>query len=239
MHFMRENLLETVDVTVAPEDAGLVADRLKLSSYDFTAATQEITLTFATAVSFEKLWLKTEGIVSWTAVSGGDTTAFANGIESGEQSSFHSVEVSGQTVIVFEFTKASDAATARVFEIMLMPSIFDLDESQRPMRFFVRDTDPSAAAYRTENDTLASYAGQSEGKAIVFIGWDYMPKPFTNQLRQLWKGPPLRRPFIIYPEPDDNPDDIYEVYWHNDFERVPSARPLSAGYTVNAILWEI
>lgn len=238
MQFMRENLLEE-EITLVPANAVAIADRKFDNYYAFSGARQEITITFQSAVSFQRLWLKTDGISSWTLTSGGDTNASQTGIESGIQSKFLELTVTSQTTLTFEFTRATTATEGRIYEIMLMPLIFALDNSQRPMRFDVEEQDPSGIAYRTEDDTLVSYAGQSEGKAIVNIGWDFMPKRFTDQLRGLWKGPPLRKPFIIYPEPDDNPDDIYKVYWYNNFKRVPSAQSLASGYTVNAILWEI
>ena len=238
MQFMRENLLEQ-EIMVAPTTAGTIADRKFDNFYEFTAAQDTVTITFQSLISFDRLWLKTEGISSWTLTSGGDTNASQTGIGSGVQSKFMTVAVSRQSTFTFVFTRAAGVSKGRVYEIMLMPLLFALDNSQRPMRFNVEEEDPSGIAYRTEDATLASYAGQSEGKAIVNIGWDYMPKRFTEQLRGLWKGPPLRKPFIIYPEPDDNPDDIYKVYWYNNFKRVPSGETLVAGYTVNAILWEI
>lgn len=239
MHFMRDNLLETVGYTLVPVDASAVADRLFLNSYAFTTDTREIVITFSENVSFQKLWLKTDGITSWTATVPGDTFASATGIKEGEQSSFHSFSVENEKVITFEFTKASGATEGKVFEIMLMTSEFDLDSRQRPMRFYTRKQDPSAAAYRTEDDTLVTYAGQSEGKVIVFIGWDYLPKEWVDRLEKLWSGPPLRKPFIIFPEPADNPEKIFKVYWHNDFEAIPSAKTIESGYTVNGILWGV
>lgn len=238
MQFMRENLLEQ-EIMIAPIRATAIADRKFDNFYGFTGARETIMVTFPSAVSFDRLWLKTEGVSSWTLVSSGTTNASESNIADGVRVSFLEVTVRHQTTLTFEFTRATGATEGRVYEIMLMPLIFALDNSQRPMRFDVEEQDPSGAAYRTEDDILVSYAGQSEGKAIVNIGWDYMPKRFTDQLRQLWKGPPLRKPFIIYPEPDDNPDDIYKVYWYNNFKRVPSGQTLAAGYTVNAILWEI
>lgn len=238
MQFMRENLLEQ-EITIVPANAVAIADRKFDNFYGFSGARQTITITFGAAVSFQRLWLKTEGISSWTLTSGGDTNASQTGIASGVESKFLTVTVSNQTTLTFEFTRATAASEGRVYEIMLMPLHFALDNSQRPMRFDVEEQDPGGIAYRTEDDTLVSYSGQSEGKAIVNIGWDFMPKRFTDQLRELWKGPPLRKPFIIYPEPDDNPDDIYKVYWRNNYKRVPSGQTLAAGYTVNAILWEI
>ena len=238
MQFMRENLLEQ-EIMIAPTTAGTIADRKFDNFYEFTAVQDTVTITFQSLISFDRLWLKTEGISSWTLSSNGVTNASQTGIGSGIQSKFMTVAVSSQSTLTFVFTRASGVSKGRVYEIMLMPLLFALDNSQRPMRFDVEEQDPSGTAYRTEDDTLASYAGQSEGKAIVNIGWDYMPKRFTEQLRGLWKGPPLRKPFIIYPEPDDNPDDIYKVYWYNNFKRVPSGETLVAGYTVNAILWEI
>jgi len=235
---MRENLLEQ-EIMIAPTAAGVIADRKFDNFYAFTAAQDTVTITFQSLVSFQRLWLKTEGVSAWTLSSGGDTNASQSNIGTGIQSKFLTATVSNQSTLTFVFTRASAASEGRVYEIMLMPLIFALDNSQRPMRFDVEEQDPSGTSYRTEDDTLVSYAGQSEGKAIVNIGWDYMPKRFTEQLRGLWKGPPLRKPFIIYPEPDDNPDDIYKVYWHNNFKRVPSAQTLAAGYTVNAVLWEI
>lgn len=238
MQFMRENLLEQ-EITIVPADAVAIADRKFDNFYGFSGARQEITITFASAVSFQRLWLKTEGISSWTLTSGGDTNASQTGIPSGIASKFLTVTVSSQTLLTFEFTRATAAVEGRIYEIMLMPLLFALDNSQRPMRFDVEEQDPGGTAYRTDNGTLVSYAGQSEGKAIVNIGWDYMPKRFADQLRGLYKGPPLRKPFIIYPEPDENPDDIYKVYWYNNYKRVPSGESLASGYTVNLILWEV
>lgn len=238
MHFMRDNLLDTEDFTVSPTAATQLTDGLFENYYAITSASQEIRLTFTSPVSFQRLWLKTEFISSWTAVSGADTIAFATEIGDGEVSSFHEVSVENQTVVTFEFTKAAGQMEGRIFEIMLMPLHFKLDNSQRPMRFAVTDGDPGGLEYRSENATLISYAGQSEGKAVLMVGWDFMPKRFTDQLRKLFYGPPIRKPFIIFPEPDDNPDDIYRVYWKNNFERVPSGETLVAGYTVNMLLWE-
>lgn len=238
MQFMRENLLEQ-EIMIAPASAMAIADRKFDNPYTFTGVSETIMITFPSLIFFERLWLKTEGISSWTLVSGGMTDASEQNIADGIHASFIELDVNSQSLLTFEFTRASGVTEGKIYEIMLMPLLFALDNSQRPMRFDVEEQDPSATAYRTEDDTLVSYAGQSEGKAIVNIGWDYMPKRFTDQLRGLWKGPPLRKPFIIYPEPDDNPDDIYKVYWYNNFKRVPTAETLAAGYTVNAILWEI
>ena len=238
MQFMRENLLEQ-EIMIAPAAASTIADRKFDNFYGFTGTRETIMVTFQSLISFQRMWLKTEGISSWTLVSGGLTNASETNIADGIHSSFIELTVDSQSLLTFEFTRASGATEGRIYEIMLMPLLFELDNSQRPMRFDVEEQDPSATAYRTEDDTLVSYAGQSEGKAIVNIGWDFMPKRFTEQLRQTWKGPPLRKPFIIYPEPDDNPDDIYKVYWYNNFKRVPTSETLAAGYTVNAILWEV
>ena len=238
MHFMRDNLLDTEEFTIAPTTAAKLADGLYENYHAFGTPSQQVVITFDSAVSFDRLWLKTEDITSWTAVAGGQTIASAMGIEDGQVSSFHEVSVSGETVVTFSFTRKTGMTVGRIYEIMLMPLIFKLDNSQRPMRFEVIDDDPGASAFRSEDSTLISYAGQSEGKAVLLIGWDYMPKRFTEQLRQLWYGPPLRKPFIIYPEPDDNPDDIYRVYWRNPFRRTVSGEYLGAGYTIDAILWE-
>ena len=239
MHFMRENFLRSKANEVVPAAAVTVVDGKLLNFYEFDSATFTLTITFEEAVSFQRLWLKTEGVSSWTGTVPGDTFAFATEIADGIQPSFHSFEVNGQTVITFEFTKASGATMGKVYEVMLMDTIFDLPFEQRPMRFFTRKQDPGASSYRTEDGTLATYAGQSEGKPIVFVGWDFLPKEWVDRLERLWNGPPLRQHFIIYPEPDDNPEKIYRVYWHNDFEAIPSAKTLAAGYTVNAILWGV
>ena len=236
---MRENLLRFKANEVIPVAAATIVDEKLLNFYEFSGATFTLTITFEEAVSFQRLWLKTEGVSSWTATVPGDTFAFATKIGEGIQSSFHSFNVDGETVITFEFTKASGATMGKVYEVMLMDSIFDLPQSERPMRFFTRKLDPGASSYRTEDATLVSYAGQSEGKPIIFIGWDFLPKEWVDRLERLWSGPPLRKPFIIYPEPDDNPEKIYRVYWHNDFEAIPSGKTLAAGYTVNAILWGV
>ena len=239
MHFMRDNLLDTEDVDVAPADAGKVFDGLFDNYHEFISVQLTVTFTFPSPVSFQRIWLKTEDVVSWTAVSGTSTIASVSEIGDGEVSSFHSVVVTNQRAITFEFTRKTGGMSGKVFEIMLMPLLFDLDSSQRPMRFEVIDGDPGSEAYRTEDGEMVAYSGLSEGKATILIGWDYMPKAFTDQLRRLWKGPPLRRPFIIYPEPDDNPDDIFMVRWQNQFRRVPTGESLLSGYTVNAVLEEM
>lgn len=229
MHFMRENLLDRTDVTIAPVDAVGVSDGLYDRGYAVLGS-GTVTFTFAEAVTFDRIFVKTSGgITRWTSSIGASASEL-----SGISSEFQTVSATGVTTVSFTFTGGGI-----VLEIMLMPLVFDLDVSQRPMRFEVMEMDPSGTSYRTEDDTLVSYAGQSEGKAMILVGWDYMPKPFTEQIRGLWKGPPIRRPFIIYPEPDDNPDDIYKVYYKNDFKRTPSAKTLVSGYTVNMVLEEI
>ena len=110
---------------------------------------------------------------------------------------------------------------------------------ERPMRYVNFGIDPGRRAYYSEDETLITYSGQSPyGKADIRIGWDYLPQVWVDKFRELFRGPPLRKKFFIYPEPVQYPNEVYYVYWENDFQPRPSAATLAAGYSLDLRLLE-
>lgn len=139
-------------------------------------------------------------------------------------------------------------------EIYVLKEFLDMSaNADRPMRYRNFGTDPGAEAYRTDDETLISYAGLSPyGKADILVGWDYLSKARVESFRNLFYGPPLRKPFFIYPEPTERPNEVFRVYWDSCLDRVgeryrevngfapyPSASSLASGYTLDAHLIEI
>ena len=120
---------------------------------------------------------------------------------------------------------------------------------ERPMRYTNYVTDPGERVYRTEDQSLISYSGLSPyGKSEFRLGWDYLPKVWVDAFRDLFYGPPLRKPFFFYPEPLERPNEVFRVYFEscldrnrevNGFAPYPSAQSLASGYTLDMNFVEI
>jgi len=165
----------------------------------------------------------------------------------------------------------SNGGTLR--EIYLLKKEFEVPSTDRPMRYRNFGLDPGAEAYRTEDGSLISYAGLSLwGKVDLHIGWDYVgrelkkwtglgdsrqrvddstSKDFLKNLEDLFYGPPIRKPFFIYPQPRERPNEVFRVYWRScidlrnqrftdipGFAPYPTAASLASGYTLDVNLIE-
>lgn len=142
-------------------------------------------------------------------------------------------------------------------EIYLLKKMFAVNDSEtvlgrevkleRPMRYRNYATDPGEQAYRSEDQTLISYSGLSPyGKALFSVGWDYLQKVWVDKFRDLFFGPPLRKPFFFYPEPVEYPNEVYRVYFESSLDRpgdryrmvdgfapYPTAASLASGYSLD------
>ncbi|MDE0401682.1 MAG: hypothetical protein OXL96_28135 [Candidatus Poribacteria bacterium] len=240
MHFFRESLTYTDPPTAATPAEARVFNRDLRSAYTFSEASAIITLTFAEAVSLDNVWMKVKGLSGWSVSVDGTSLASGSISDASVDSFIYSDGDITGTVFRFDFTRATATPTAYIYEIWLLPHLFSFDVADnRPTLFLPRGMDPGGIAYRSENGTLISYAGQSGGKRGLQIRWDYLSQEDTDRLEDLFYGPPVRKPFTIFPQPLLKPNEIYVVRWQNDFVRAVTAESIASGYTIEMLLEEI
>ena len=158
-------------------------------------------------------------------------------------SSYIFLDVSGANSVSelrLRATRATAATTGYIYEVQFLEQIFELNNTnERPMQFYRVPSDPGARFYRTRNSDLVTYAGLSEkGKQTFYVRWDYMDDDFIDQMMGLWEGPPIKHPFVLFPD-SSQPSKIYELYWQNDPRIIPSAVSLSSGYSIDMVLREV
>ena len=146
------------------------------------------------------------------------------------------LEVSGSQIVV-----SVTGTGAKIREMYVLKKYLDMSgNSDRPLRLVQSSMDPGRRAFRSENDTLISYSGLTPGgKSRIIVGWDFLGKEKLEMLGNLWLGPPIRKPFFVYSQPEDRPNEVLRVYWDNDFMPMPSAASLRSGYTIDLDLLEI
>ena len=256
MHFYSELLSGEIPSDV---DARMVRDNNLRSKVEGS-----VTIALGSSTKIDAVLLLCDGVGEWRVLSGGSATAGTGYQRLLIQNAFNEDGtlpslLNGSSVTV------NVPSGGKLYEVYFLEYKFSmLDPDARPMRYARRLTDPGGSAYHSESSEVISYSGLSPGgKAIIRVGWDYLdrleakPKPdpddptknlpgeFINVKRDelsnfedLFIGPPLRKPFFIYPEPDTREMEAYRVYWANDFDPVPSAETLAAGYTLNVVLHE-
>ena len=136
--------------------------------------------------------------------------------------------------------RAGTATEAYIYEVQFFKERFTLNNSnERPMDLFHFDDAPGEQKYRVRDSTLISYAGLSErGKRTLFIRWEFMDKEFIDQLMKIWRGPPLKKPFVLIPVETEK-EEIYELYWLSKPRVRLSGTSLISGYTIDGYFEEV
>ena len=227
--------LEGRTLTFTPDEGSVCLDKkVRTGLTEPVGTSLDVSLSWTPAADYDAVVLVFKDATRWRIEPTGlsEQTAMVTAAE--RQFVYRNFGVTGGTGLSVRLINGGTLS-----EIYVLKEIFEIPSAERPMRYRNFGTDPGRHAYRTDDETLVSYAGLTPyGKADIVVGWDYMPKTRLEDFRSLFYGPPLRKPFFIYPEPDERPNEVYRVYWENDFTPRPSASSLLSGYTLDAHLIE-
>lgn len=215
-----------------------IVDRKLRTGLEVTASTRIVRFEFTDAVAFDYFWMCYKEI-SQIELDAGATALLDESLA--VDSTYTFLAVSGASSVSdlrLQVTRAG--SSAYIYEVQFLEEIFELNNvNERPMQFYRVPSDPGARFYRTRDSQLVSYAGLSErGKQTFYVRWDYMDMDFIDQMVALWEGPPLKKPFVLFPDVNQ-PSKIYELYWQNDPRIIPSAVSISSGYSIDMILREV
>ena len=221
-------------VTVTPSAASVSIDKNVRTGIAAEGGALTVTLSWSGGVDYDAVALVLKDATRWRIEPTGQSEQTGMLTASARQNVFAEFNITGGTGIEVQLPNGGTLQ-----EVYLLKEYFEVPNAIRPMRYRNFAKDPGRREYRTEDQTLISYAGLApRGKADFFVGWDYLPKLELDKLRDLHFGPPLRKPFLFYPEPDAYPGEVFRVYWQTDFDPVPSAASVRSGYTLNVILLE-
>ena len=223
-----------------------IVNRKRRAGLSWTASVRTITFEFAEAIAFNYFWMCHKGLskIELDEDSSDSSALLSTSDESlATDSRYVFLEVSGASSVSelrLRATRASAATTGYIYEVQFLEQIFELNNTnERPMQFYRVPSDPGARFYRTRDSQLVSYSGLSErGKQTFYVRWDYMDEDFIDQMVALWEGPPIKRPFVLFPN-SAKPSKIYELYWQNDPRIIPSAVSLSSGESIDMVLREV
>ena len=228
--------LEGQVVTTTPSAASVCLDKnVRTGQTTASGTALSVALSWTTAVSYDAVALVYSNGTRFGITPTGVTAKTGTVTAGSRQFAYEEFTVSSGTGLTVQLQNGGTLS-----EIYVLKEIFEIPDSERPMRYRNFATDPGRHAYRTMDQSLISYAGLSTyGKADILVGWDYLSKARVDDFRDLFYGPPLRKPFFIYPEPDERPNEVFQVYWDNDFSPRPSAASLLSGYTLDVNLVEV
>ena len=232
--FFYFDALDGHTVTVTPAAASVSVDKNVRTGVTAEGGALTVSLSWATGVDYDAVALVLKDTTDWSIEPTGVAAETGTLTASSRQNVFQEFDITGGTGIEVEL---SSGGTLQ--EVYLLKEYLEITNEIRPMRYRNFAKDPGRREYRTEDQSLISYAGLApRGKAEILVGWDYLPKVELDKLRDLYFGPPLRHPFLFYPEPDEYPGEVYRVYWQSDFDALPSAASIESGYTLNVLLLE-
>ena len=232
--FFFTDALDGRTVTVTPEAASVVFDKNVRTGIASEGSALTVSLSWTGGVDYDAVALVLKDATSWRIEPTGRSEQTGTLMASARQNVFQEFDITGGTGIEVVL---SNGATLQ--EVYLLKEYLEITSVIRPMRYRNFAKDPGRREYRTEDQSLISYAGLApRGKAEILVGWDYLPKVELDKLRDLHFGPPLRKRFLFYPEPVEYPGEVYRVYWQSDFDPSPSASSIASGYTLNCLLLE-
>lgn len=221
-------------VTVSPVAASVSIDKNVRTGIAVEGAALTVSLSWTVGVDYDAVALVLKDAVRWRIEPTGLSEQTGLLTASTRQNVFAEFGVTGGTGIEIQLANGGTLQ-----EVYLLKEYLEIPNAIRPMRYRNFAKDPGRREYRTEDQTLLSYAGLAErGKAEILVGWDYLPKVELDKFRELYLGPPLRKPFFLYPEPVEYPGEIYRMYWQSDFDPIPTAASIASGYSLNVLLLE-
>ena len=232
--FFFTDALDGRTVTVTPSAASVSIDKNVRTGVTAEGGGLTVSLSWTGGVDYDAVALVFKDATRWRIEPTGQSEQTGMLTASSRQNVFQEFAITGGTGIEIQLPNGGTLQ-----EVYLLKEYLEITNATRPMRFrnFVKD--PGRREYRTEDQSLVSYAGLvPRGKAEILIGWDYLPKLVLDKLRDLYFGPPLRKHFLLYPEPSEYPGEVYRVYWQSDFDPFPSSASIESGYTLNVLLLE-
>ena len=233
--FFFTDALDGRTVTVSPNGASVTIDKNVRTEYNIPGTGGTVTLSWTDGVDYDAVALVLKDTTAWSIQPTGESAVTGTLVSSKRQNVYEDFDITGGTGIDIRLANGGT-----IQEIYLLKEYLEITNGIRPMRFRNSDKDPGRREYRTEDQTLISYAGLApRGKAEMLVGWDYLSQVNVDKLRDLHFGPPLRKKFYFYPRPVEYPGEVFYVYWMSDFDPVPSAASIASGYTLNCLFVEI
>ena len=179
-------------VTVMPPAASPSFDKNIRTGLTVEGGPLTVSLSWTGGIDYDAVALVFKDATAWSIEPTGETAKMGTLTASARQNVFQAFEITGGTGIEIEL---SDGSTLQ--EIYLLKEYLEITNAIRPMRYRNFAQDPGRREYRTEDQSLISYAGLApRGKAEILVGWDFLPKVERDKLRDLHFGPPLRKPFF-------------------------------------------
>ena len=194
-------------------------------------------------VDIDSLWFHAEGASNYTLAHAPSSGSFANAFSSqtADDYNFKAFTKVNKQRWLLTLNRKSGASSIKVYEILLMETLLNLSNvDDMPSSYTPDVSDPFSGSYRLSDGRLVSYEGFSErGKLEANLTWEYLDEEVRETLEEIWRGPPKKPTFTFYPEPDEYPDKIYQVYWSNDFNFAYTGPLKQAGYSGSIEVMEI
>ena len=248
-NFLTENTATFTEVSGDGTNLLAINDYLFNTAWEWIPASKFVapTITFdlKAATEINSIWFQSENINSYQLHHSFDNINFdaAFGITTGEDNGINTI---------FNFTTATkrywrltitsvvdDTVPAKIYELQLMKQLIDFNVAGDEIIELKKIIDDVGGySYRLANQDLVSYEGQTErGKAEITVSWQYLRKEVVVQLEEIWVDL-LNLPILtIYPEPDEYPEEIFQVYWSNKFDFNYGGESIMQGYhgTINLL----
>lgn len=208
-------------------DAPNVIDRNVTSFAQYDGADALLRITLPAAAAIDSVWFKSNNIDEWSLYSRSTPTASRSrrldGIDGNSHGTNWNVGFAERGHRIWEIEVDARVDTSQpitFFEVVLAKNLVTIDEDKdRPASFHPVRRDPGSNAYRTYNQTLVTYEGQSTaGKYEVTMEWNLVRKEFADTLESIWAGPPKKPILTVFVDPSDYPDQIWQMYWNNEFD---------------------
>ena len=227
--------LDGQTITTTPSEASTVVDKnVRTGVSEDVGTALSVALSWTDGVDYDAVALVLENATAWRIEPTGQSEQTGTLVSSARQNVHAAFDISGGTGITIQL---GNGGTLQ--EVYLLKEYLEIERRVRPMRYRNFAKDPGRRAYRTQDQSLISYEGLAgRGKAEIVVGWDYLPQADLDILRDLYFGPPLRKPFLFYPQPDEYPGEVFRVYWESDWMPRPTAASLASGYTLDCLFVE-
>ena len=153
-----------------------------------------IVIDLGEGIDIDSLWFHAEGVEDYElahAGSGGTFTDVFTG-ETANDYNFKTFTKANKHRWQLTLNRDSGASNIKVYEILLMETLLDLDNVDKMPSSYTPDiSDPFSGSYRLSDGRLVSYEGFSErGKLEANITWEYLEEEVRDSLETIWRGAP-------------------------------------------------
>lgn len=208
-------------------DAPNVLDKDLSTFAQYDGADALLRITLPVAANIDSVWFKSDNIAEWSLYSRSTPSASRSrrldGIDGNSHGTNWNVGFGERGHRVWEIevdSRESNSQPVTFFDVILAKNLVEIDEDRdRPASYRPIRSDPGANSFRTYNQNLVTYEGQSAaGKYEAVLEWNLVRKAFADTLESIWVGPPKKPILTVFVDPSDYPDQIWQMYWANEFD---------------------